>query len=101
MMLIACATAEIRYAHDNNGDEAPRGWIASSKYWSRTLRCGVLSVGTGRTRDEATEDLTSLIEENGVSDPQLFETHDSSKRAFLLRQAYRHARYHGVDLEYV
>lgn len=98
-MLIPCATREIRYAHLNNGDEAPRGWLASAKYFSKGRKA--LSVGTGVTREEALADLASQMEENGIEHPYPFETEDEARREFLLTQAYRLARFHGVGIEYV
>jgi hypothetical protein len=101
-MMIACATREIRYAHRNNGDEAPRGWLASSKYWTLPPpRLKALSVGTGVTREEALADLASQMAEKGIVAPLLFETEDEARRDFLLTQAYRLARFHGIGIEYV
>jgi hypothetical protein len=96
--LIACATSPVCYPHSNGSGEV-RGWIASAKYLSLTMRTPVLSVGSGRTRDEAREDLVAQIMEHGIAEVYLGEQRDPFRRAFLLRQAYRLARYHGVEIE--
>jgi hypothetical protein len=98
--MIACATAEVRHAA-LNGHVPPQGWIASAKYLPPG-KYPLVSVGSGRTRDEALQDLTALIREEGVAEPDLFETRDSFKRAFLLRQASLHARLRqGIEFEIV
>jgi hypothetical protein len=99
--MIACATAEVRHAAINGHVPPPKGWIASAKYWPLG-KYPLVSVGSGRTRDEALEDLTTLIGDEGVADPHLFETRDSFKRAFLLRQASLQARLRqGIEFEIV
>jgi hypothetical protein len=99
-MMIVCATREIRYAHLKNGDEAPRGWLASAVLLDPPNR-KISSVGTGATRREAMLDLETLLEENGIAEPRVYETGDPAIERYLLRKASLHARLRGIGIEFV
>ena len=101
-MLVAASTAPIRYVHNKNGDEAPRGWVATTTCPSpRNRRKRTVLVGTGTTRSSALFELTVMLVAEGIENPEPFEVERESAREFFLRNAWLLADHHEVGFEYV